>query len=75
MYAVDEAGIVEGHGTLWRIDFLEEATLLILPYLAKRGWTTGNRNEIDPAAMATGNKNDVRPPMGWRSAFRFPKSS
>ena len=33
MYAVDEAGIVEGDGTLWRIDFLEETTLLILPYL------------------------------------------
>ncbi len=33
MYAVDEAGIVEGHGTLWRIDFLEKATLLVLPYL------------------------------------------
>ena len=34
VYAVDEAGIVEGDGTLWRIDLLKEATLLILPYLA-----------------------------------------
>jgi len=33
VYAVDEAGIVEGHGTLWRIDLLEKATLLVLPYL------------------------------------------